>query len=64
MEKQDGCHHLKSGHKSGFRMVGPSLDRFINKGHQNILFIPKRSRIERKYPVRISNGKNKMAAAI
>ena len=26
--------HLKAGHKSGFQMVGPSLDRFINKGHK------------------------------
>jgi hypothetical protein len=45
-------------------MVGPSLDRFINKGHKNILFMPKWSRLVRKYPVRISNGKNKMADTI
>jgi hypothetical protein len=27
-------YHLKAGHKSGFQMVGPSLDRFINKDHK------------------------------
>jgi hypothetical protein len=31
---------------------------------KNILFMPKRSRLVRKCPVQISNGKNKMAATI
>ncbi len=48
---------------SGFWMVGPSLDCFINKIHKNIIFMPKRSRlVEEKSPVRFSNGKkNKLA---
>jgi hypothetical protein len=44
-------------------MVGPSLDRFINKiVIKNILFMTKRSRLEvKKTSVRLSNGQNKMA---
>jgi hypothetical protein len=40
-----------------------SLDRFIKKkSHKNILFMPKQSRLVRKSPVQLSNGRNKMAA--
>jgi hypothetical protein len=40
-----------------------SLDKFIKKRViKNILFIPKRSRLLRKSPVRLSYGRNKMAA--
>ncbi len=38
--------HSKSGQKSGFQMVGTSLDRFIKKrGMNKIFFMPKRSRL-------------------
>jgi uncharacterized protein YcbK (DUF882 family) len=48
VKKQNGGqNHSKTGHKSSFRMVGPSIDRFVNKGHKkNILFMAKRSRLE------------------
>jgi hypothetical protein len=51
--------HSKTGHKSGFQMVGPSLDHFIKKIVTNkIFFMPKRSRLEvKKTSVRFSNGK-------
>jgi hypothetical protein len=44
MVKQDGCHNLAAilflpfeirTKKSGFQMVGASLDRFIYKSHNN-----------------------------
>jgi hypothetical protein len=51
--------------KTGHSCPVASLDRFIKKrAIKYILFMPKRSRLVRKYPVRISNGKNKMAATI
>jgi hypothetical protein len=41
--------HLKPGQKSGFQMVGPSLDRFVmNKIFFYDLFCIKRSRLEVK----------------
>jgi hypothetical protein len=33
--------HVRDADLSGFRMVKTSLDRFINKGHKNIFFMPK-----------------------
>jgi hypothetical protein len=42
-----------------------SLDHFIKKRViTNILFMTKRSRLVRKYAIRFSNGKNKMAAKL
>jgi hypothetical protein len=42
-----------------------SLDRFIKKRViKNILFMTKRSRLVRKYPVRVSNGKTKWPPTI
>jgi hypothetical protein len=59
--------HLKTGpfeigtDLSGFQMVA-SLDHFINKrAIKNILFM-QNGLGQTKYPVRFSNGKNKMAA--
>jgi hypothetical protein len=54
VKKQDGWHNLAANlflpfeirtKKSRFWMVGASLDRFINKSHKNILFMPKWSRL-------------------
>jgi hypothetical protein len=54
IKKQDGCHNFAAilflpfeiqTKKSGFRMVGASLDRFIYESVKNISFMPKRSRL-------------------
>jgi hypothetical protein len=42
-----------------------SLDGFIKKRVMNkIFFMPKQSRLVRKCPVRLSDGRNKMAAIL
>jgi hypothetical protein len=71
-----GSHFVKTIRKpdffTGFRMVWPfenrtesvltsSLDRY---GMNKIFFIPKRSKLVRKYPVQFTKDKNKMAAIL